>query len=365
MTLMRRTAIAAAAVVALITGALVFVLSGSNGHGHPETVAASGSSVPASELPMAGHDSPHPQQSDVSAPNADAHDLYTEVRDALLAVQLDQGSAAALEQLDVRTRSDAELGGVCHAIAHDLGHQALELAGGKPGKALTVRNDVCGGGFTHGVIEDALSTSKDPARDLLKICAPQQDGSCFHGVGHGVMFATGLDVEKSLDLCDLAPKSVLSVRCGEGVFMQLFSADVAGGHAAGKGAHPATVDSARATCADTRMPYAGSCWFYTPTLWLADRPDDFDGAMQWCAGAPSNFGQNLCAKGVGSRTVKYHPDDPTIGARVCAKSGAFIDSCLAGMGSYWSVHHKGQVAASDVCHRLGNAKLERRCLTVA
>ena len=154
------------------------------------------------------------------------------------------------------------------------------------------------------------------------------------------------------------------MRCGEGVFMQLFSADVAGGHAAGKGANPQTVDTARATCAEVRMPYAGSCWFYTPTLWLSENPDDFAGAMQWCADAPSKFGQQLCAKGVGSRTIKYHPDDPTIGARVCADAGDLTNPCLAGMGSYWSVHHKGARPASEVCARLGSASLERRCLQV-
>ena len=112
------------------------------------------------------------------------------------------------------------------------------------------------------------------------------------------------------------------------------------------------------------MPYAGSCWFYTPTLWLSENPDDFAGAMQWCADASSDFGQQLCAKGVGSRTIKYHPDDPTIGAQVCADADALTDSCLAGMGSYWSVHHKGARPASEVCARLGSASLERRCLQV-
>jgi hypothetical protein len=370
---MRRTVISAVTVAVLIAGALAFVLNGQGDHGH--SVTAAGSAAPVATQSDAQKDTQHGTQHDTHedvAPMeasslttvAVTRDLYSQVSAELLELQREQGSAAALEELDVRSRADTALGGVCHAISHDLGHQALELAGGKPGKALTVRNDVCGGGFTHGVIEDALASSKDPGRDLLKICAPEQDGSCFHGVGHGVMFATGLDVARSLDLCDLAPKEILSVRCGEGVFMQLFSADVAGGHAAGKGSDPQTVDTARATCAGVRMPYAGSCWFYAPTLWLAETPDDFAGAMQWCAEASSNFGQQLCAKGVGSRTIKYHPDDPTIGARVCANAGELTNACLAGMGSYWSVHHKGARPASEVCARLGSASLERRCLQV-
>lgn len=370
---MRRTVISAVTVAVLIAGALAFVLSGQGDHGHSVTAASSAAPVASQNDAQKDtqHGTQHDTHEDVAPMEASSlttvavtRDLYSQVSAELLELQREQGSAAALEELDVRSRADTALGGVCHAISHDLGHQALELAGGKPGKALTVRNDVCGGGFTHGVIEDALASSKDPGRDLLKICAPEQDGSCFHGVGHGVMFATGLDVARSLDLCDFAPKEILSVRCGEGVFMQLFSADVAGGHAAGKGSNPQTVDTARATCAGVRMPYAGSCWFYAPTLWLAETPDDFAGAMQWCAEASSGFGQQLCAKGVGSRTIKYHPDDPTIGARVCANAGELTNSCLAGMGSYWSVHHKGTRPASDVCSRLGSAPLERRCLQV-
>lgn len=355
---MRRTVIAGVVMVALIAGALSFVLAAPGDHAHPAAVAS------AAAKPADSHHPLPPTDAGIPDLQVEVHDVYTESRDELLALQQEKGSAEALEELDARSRANAELGGVCHAIAHDLGHAALQLAGGKPGKALTVRNDVCGGGFTHGVIEDALSTSKSPARDLLRICAPKQDGSCFHGVGHGVMFATGLDVAKSIDLCELAPSPTLSVRCGEGVFMQLFSADVAGGHAAGKGANAETVDTARGTCSRIRMPYAGACWFYTPTLWLAEHPDDFTGAMGWCANAPSNFGRELCAKGVGSRTIKYHPDDPTIGARVCAVAGELMDDCLAGMGSYWSVHHKGMRPANDVCSRLGGARLERRCLQV-
>jgi hypothetical protein len=99
-------------------------------------------------------------------------------------------------------------------------------------------------------------------------------------------------------------------------------------------------------------------------VWLAERPDDFAGAMGWCAGAAARAARQMCAKGVGSRTIKYHPDDPTIGAAVCAAAGALTDSCLTGMGSYWSVHHRGRRAPRDVCHHLGNDELARRCLVV-
>jgi len=281
----------------------------------------------------------------------------------LVLLERAEGPAAALTELGRRVTAEARLEGVCHAIAHDLGHEALDIAHGKAAKALRYRDDVCGGGFTHGIVEVALGESTDPARDLLAICAPAQDGSCFHGVGHGLMFATGMDVEKAMDLCDRSPSPTLVGRCGEGVFMQLFSAE-GGAHGATPGTAPMTPAAAASRCDRTRSPYSANCWFYAPTVWLADRPDDFDGVMRWCAQAANGVSAEVCARGVGSRTIKYHPEDPTIGAQVCKHAGALKDACLAGMGSYWSVHHKGKKPPSDVCHLLGSDALERRCLTV-
>lgn len=305
---------------------------------------------------------PVPRPSPPTASAESGAQLYSTTSMQLILLERRSGPAAALEELDRRITSDPRLGGVCHAVAHDLGHEALEEADGDVGRALAARDDVCGGGYTHGIIEVALGASAHPAKDLLTLCAPRQDGSCFHGIGHGAMFATGMNVKRALRLCDRAPTTLLAGRCGEGVFMQLFSSDVSGMHTTG--APVPTLASARRTCAETRARYAPSCWFYAPTIWLADRPDDFSGAMTWCASAPGAVARQLCAKGVGSRTIKYHPEDPRIGAAVCSAAGDLTDPCLSGMGSYWSVHFRGARAPSDICRHLGSQSLAGRCRTV-
>ena len=291
--------------------------------------------------------------------------VYETTRDALLAIQRADGSPAALRELGRRSLDDRRVAAVCHAIAHDLGHAALTAAGGEVATVLNDRDDVCGGGFTHGAIEQALGASTRPERDLLRICAPAQDGSCWHGVGHGLMFATGMDVTRSTTLCDRAPRPVLAIRCGEGVFMQRFSGDAAAGHlvTAPVGYRTPSLATAARECAAVRSPYGASCWFYAPTLWLAEHPEDFAGALRWCE-AQVSAGRSMCTKGLGSRTIKFHPEDPRIGAAVC-RSARDVDACLRGMASYWSVHWAGKRPGRDVCGRLGDATLERRCRAVA
>ena len=285
---------------------------------------------------------------------ADGGGAYADTSAQLLAIERERGIAAALARLEELSQSDPRVSGVCHAVAHDLGHAAFERAHGVVSTALRQRSDVCGGGFIHGVIERALAASRAPEHDILRVCAPRQEGICWHGIGHGAMFVTDMNVERSLNLCSRAPSSVLMHRCGEGVFMQRFNAESAGtgGSAA---ALPSLADTSN-LCVRTRAGQQANCWFYSPNVWLAAHPDDFSGAMAWCARQVPSLGPMSCARGVGSRTVKRHPNDLTIGAAVCRAAGTLRGPCLSGMGSYWSVHWEGKVAPITVCDRLGDLR---------
>ena len=267
-----------------------------------------------------------------------AAEIYSTTRDAVLAIQVQEGSRRALDALSLLAQRELGVSGACHAISHDLGHAALE---------------------------QALAESADPQAAMLTVCAPMQDGSCWHGVGHGLMFASGMARGRALAGCDNAPSTLLSNRCGEGVFMQLFSADLAAHHADST-TLPIARDpqAARKVCQTTSSPHDAQCWFYSPVVWLTVHPDDFDGALAWCRGAATEFGQTQCARGLGSRTVKFHPDDLSIGARTCGRAGDLLDPCVSGMGSYWSVHWEGAVPASDLCTHLPPGRARKRCPVV-
>lgn len=263
----------------------------------------------------------------------------------LLALQASAGDAAALAALEQQSRVDGEVAGICHAVAHELGNAALDAAGGDLAAALRERSDVCGGGFVHGAVERALASSRHPARTLLRACSPD-DGSCWHGIGHGLMFAMRMDERRSLELCAKAPTTTLERRCGEGVFMQLFNAE-----SSSAGAVPSLAQT-RAICGRTGQPQTANCWFYAPNAYLARHLDDFGGAMRWCAAQTTSVAREVCARGVGSRTVKRHPDDLAVGARACAKAGPLRGPCLAGMASYWSVHWQGRRPPASLCDEL-------------
>ena len=286
----------------------------------------------------------------VGAAPAEAHEggpdaVRSAVTAELRALQTTNGTAAALAELERQSRADGDVAGICHAVAHELGHAAVDAAHGDLAVALRERSDVCGGGYVHGAVERVLGSSRHPASDLLDTCA-RDDGSCWHGVGHGLMFATRMDEKRALALCSRARSVALERRCGEGVFMQLFNAE---------SSSAATVPSLQETrdiCAATAQPQTANCWFYAPNAYLARHLDGFAGAMRWCARQSTSVGREVCARGVGSRTVKRHPDALAVGARTCARAGSLRASCLAGMASYWSVHWEGRRAPISLCEEL-------------
>lgn len=363
----RGTVLAAVLVplVGLVAVGLIVAAGSRADHGGHDQVAAAGAVVGAvvdDGVPPAdgGHSSGGHVDPAATGPTGSAAATpatpYEALRDRMLGILDRSGPGKALAALDKAIARNPEVSGICHAVAHDIGHATLEKFDGDAARALSQRDDVCGGGYTHGVVELALAYAPDIGQALLEICAPANDGSCFHGVGHGVMFATGYDIPAALDLCDTSPGDILKIRCGEGVFMQLFTLDDGVGHVATPaGYDPPTSETARGICEDVRLPYAGNCWFYAPTVWLQEHPEDWSGVVQWCDEAQDGLGRQTCTRGVGSRAVKYHPDDIPFAAAVCdSVADNVLTDCLGGMGSYWSVHWKGERPKIDVCNHLGD-----------
>ena len=359
---------AVAAAGALVLGASLAFASG--GHvSDPGTAATRAADTAAHSQPIqaATADPGHPSEESsghvvaVSGTSGNV-DAYTTLHDRALAVLKSKGAEAALADLDIAIMSNPAYPGVCHAVAHDLGHEALRLADGDTSKVLNARNDVCGGGFMHGAVEAKLGESGDISQDIWSICAPDQDGSCLHGVGHGVMFATKGDVEQSMDLCDQLSGLTQGARCAEGLMMQLWNADAAAGHAGAGAKKPA--DALR-ICPEVREPYGSACWFYSPTLILGQNPDGWSQVAEWCTTEVPEGGREMCTMGLGSRAVKYHTEDISKAGSYCQMlPDGYLNSCLSGMGSYWAVHWKGERARVTVCDEMKDEELADRCRSV-
>lgn len=236
---------------------------------------------------------------------------------------------------------------VCHALAHEVGHAAYDKYNDYT-IAVSYRDDTCGSGYLHGLIEYRLK-GVDPAKilEVIKSICPSEDAQdCYHGVGHGAMFYTSNTIPSALKLCDETySKDAYKVACGEGVFMENFNTD----EVAHASQYLNAIDPF-STCREQSVLYKGPCYFYVPDYYLTLHKDQFLSALQWCDGAEKPF-ETACYDGVGSRLMKYHIDTLNMVQDICEKSTDVQKTyCIDGAVSYHLVHYKSlKKTTTDFC----------------
>ena len=292
------------------------------------------------------------------------------LRNYLVAETDAKDPGVALADLDRITRKSPYVDGFCHPVAHEIGHAALAKYKGDFTKAVSYRNDVCGSGYLHGVVEEKLSQSPNPQTAVTTLCAPAQTASCIHGIGHGAMFVAGLDITKAERLCDRFPKNYQVGACSEGVFMQLFEPDETDPKAMAKLPADKLAADPLYPCPDQPSIFQSGCYYYAPSYFLqvhdyTVHPGAFVQALAWCLKAPSGDGRSTCTMGTGSRVMKYNIDRPVWAAAQCEQAST-VDlrrSCFAGMVSYWNVNYHDKSAWSKFCPQL-SGEARRLCSAV-
>ena len=141
----------------------------------------------------------------------------------------DDGPKKALEELDKLSATNSTVAADCHPIAHKIGAGGLLYYKGDVGKAFSDGSATCGSGYYHGLLQWKLAGVRaDQVADIAStVCKdPKIEANAFiyyqcnHGLGHGLMLYTGLDLPKALDYCHKLQTETDSIMCSGGVFME-------------------------------------------------------------------------------------------------------------------------------------------------
>jgi cytochrome c553 len=140
----------------------------------------------------------------------------------------EDGPKAALEKL-AEMQGDPTVGGICHPVAHKIGAGGLLHFKGDVGKAFADGDATCGSGYYHGLLQWKLAgvRADEVAAVASSVCHEEEIQvnafiyyQCNHGLGHGLMLYTSLDLPKALDYCHQLKTEQDSVMCSGGVFME-------------------------------------------------------------------------------------------------------------------------------------------------
>jgi hypothetical protein len=236
-----------------------------------------------------------------------------EIRDKFLSLLNESDPNSIFNVIDA-IEADSILSRDCHDMAHDIGHQAYELFGFSA--AMTFNNpdrlshtsadDICAGGYMHGILEGLFLNRPELKSHPEIICSSVPDvnrDSCFHGVGHGLMFVNKRDIPTSLTSCRSLKLNTDIYRCFEGVWMEMFwgSTNHAGSSTLGW-----TLEQPLAACVNAREDEKPTCFLYAHLGYLRTHPRDFVGAIDLCTkNELVETDVQFCLKGVGITMMKH------------------------------------------------------------
>lgn len=99
-----------------------------------------------------------------------------ETRDRFLTL-LDPHDDRTISHMISTLEADRKLSRNCHDMAHDLGHRAFELYGFSramtfgTGAENTSVDDICAGGYMHGILEELFLHHPELQKTPEKVCA--------------------------------------------------------------------------------------------------------------------------------------------------------------------------------------------------
>jgi hypothetical protein len=142
-----------------------------------------------------------------------------------------EGPKAALELVDKVYGNGSDP--ACHSVTHLIGVASLARFRGNVTKTLSEGKPTCWSGYYHGVVERSLVKARSRKPAVLAamartMCAddsltPWVVYGCLHGLGHGLMIATGLQLPVSLEVCSRLDRWWDRDACRGGVFMENIS----------------------------------------------------------------------------------------------------------------------------------------------
>ena len=274
---------------------------------------------------------------------------YAAAKSELMELLNSNGIEDSLALVQDRMRRQPAFAADCHPLLHELGQAAYRKYGSFQA-AMRYQNGLCNSGYTHGVIEASFLGAPDAAAAVLSTCPPAdkqnfEQWQCYHGLGHGAMYATDKDLERSLELCSQLTDQFSMKACVNGTFMEHFILRDHAGRTA-----DATSDG-MAACQKQPANSRSSCYFYAPTAYLERQPGKYLEVFKWCVQAGAEH-QDTCISGSGAQAMKDNINNPAFAAAICKRApSGYRAACARGAVDLFINHHASSAAAEPLCHR--------------
>ena len=243
----------------------------------------------------------------------------------------------------------------CHRVAHAIGAASLERFHGSVEHTFAAGSSTCGSGYYHGVLERSLVKvrTRTPAalgRIARTLCTertrivPWVAYQCLHGLGHGLMIATGLELAVSLATCRRLATWWDRDACRGGVFMENLQSSY------GFQSRWLRADDPVYPCNAVARGDKPRCYQMVTSRILPAVGDDWERTAEICAEVETDF-VSMCFRSFGRDASSRSLRDPTETIRLCAILRPYGGEglCIAGAAMDVAFNFTSGARAAELC----------------
>ncbi len=203
-----------------------------------------------------------------------------------------------------------------HTALHVLGELLFEHEGLS---GIVLCDDMSNYGCYHGFMGTAITETghadvifQEIANECAQLSDQRQQGSCFHGVGHGILGDLGYEFDslvEGLTICGSAHTTFFSSSCDAGLFMEyntrflLHAPDIFA-------TNPRPLEeNPYEPCPSVDVASRRTCYFWLPDWWKTVTNGDYAQIGVWCAAVADPLQKLSCFSGVGKAVAWFSPRD--------------------------------------------------------
>ena len=277
------------------------------------------------------------------------------------------GPKEALARFDQAIAQAGPIEANCHRIVHTMGSAALAYFKNNVAKAFTAGSESCSSGWYHGILERSLSkvtsyeakalyrASKDLCDDPEIRTSEFIAYQCVHGMGHGLMITTALDLPLTLEICNMFETQWDRESCKSGIFMENLSSSY------GEKSRWLRDDDPIYPCNAIEEKDKRYCYLNTTSRALEMYGEDWDQIAFVCASAETNWIQT-CFESYGRDASGRSRQNADAIVNLCAVAGKHNGEvgCIIGAARDVTYFYRDAQPAAPICER-GKPELKSTC----
>lgn len=215
---------------------------------------------------------------------------------------------------------DSEFKHLCHEFMHYMGQDLYKYSENLM-VAFSEAGSLCDSGMYHGIAEEYITGQVLDGRvgsilpnlaktgcEVFKSSLDIANGYralCYHGIGHGVMFAADYDLPIALLYCDYTPDNFAAESCYTGVFMENISTAAFSGWSDHQSEFVVSLEDITYPCRVLNPQYHSLCYKFQGVALQNRLKLTWEDAFLVCKEFPAQY-QTVCIQGLGSNIPGAH-----------------------------------------------------------